>query len=87
MLKRIGDTQVGKLRAIASETVTNGKPMIVKSDGTCAVAGTIAQNVGSGNQFHTDRGWEYASAYDSHNDRVVILYQDCLLYTSPSPRD
>jgi len=76
MLKRIGDTKIGELRAIASGTVTNGKPMIVKSDGTCAVAGTIAQNVGSGNQFNTDRGWEYASAYDSHNDRVVILYQD-----------
>ena len=63
-------------QGVASGALANGKPVVVNADGTLSIAGTVAQNVGSGNQFNTDRGWEYASAYDSHNKRVVILYQD-----------
>ena len=64
-------------QGVASGALANGKPVVVNADGTLSIAGTVAQNLGSGNTFeNSGQTLEHASAYDSYNKRVVIIYQD-----------
>ena len=66
----------GQVRAIASGTMTDGKAVVVNSDGTVSVVGGADQSVGNEGTYAaaiTDRP---TSAYDSNANRVVVAYRD-----------
>jgi hypothetical protein len=68
----------GKVRAVASGTLSNGIAVIVNSDGTVsAVAGTSAgQAVGTATVFETGATNFTNATFDSANNKVVIVYED-----------
>jgi len=77
MLKVIGGVPDGEYKAIASGTLPNGKPVVVNADGTVSVVGTIAgDNIGSFTSFTSNSTAEMSGAFDSTNNKVVIVYKD-----------
>jgi hypothetical protein len=78
MLKRIGAEESGEFKAVASGTVSSGKPVIVNSDGTVSVVSTttLTEAAGSIVEFEAAATLDQGVAYDSANDRVVIAYRD-----------
>jgi len=69
----------GQVRAVASGALTDGKAVIVNSNGTVSVVastGSATQALGSGVVFETAQVSETQSAYDTTNNKVVIAYRD-----------
>ena len=68
----------GILKAAASGTLPNGKPVVVNADGTVSVVAetSINQGVGSYTVFESATSSWNASAYDSNVKRIVIAYSD-----------
>lgn len=70
----------GKLKAIASGTLSNGDTVVVNSDGTVsAVSATgesVTQTVGSAEVFESASTTVGAGVFDSTNNKVVISYRD-----------
>ena len=68
----------GILKAAASGTLPNGKPVIVNTDGTVSVVAETSINQGVGNYtvFESATSSWNASAYDSNVKRIVIAYSD-----------
>lgn len=68
----------GILKAAASGTLPNGKPVVVNTDGTVSVVAetSINQGVGSYTVFESATSSWNASAYDSNVKRIVIAYSD-----------
>lgn len=68
----------GKVRAVASGTLSNGDSVIVNSDGTVsAVAGTSAgQAIGTAVTFETGATKYPNAVFDSANNKVVVVYED-----------
>ena len=64
--------------ATASGTLPNGKPVVINSDGTVSSVSETSVNevLGSETVFTTNYARYMGSAYDSTNDRVVIVYRD-----------
>jgi len=77
-LDTIPKQEGGKLKAVASGTLPNGKPVVVNSDGTVSVAAetNISQAVGSPTVFESAAINGLRSTYDSNSNRVVLLYED-----------
>ena len=68
----------GKLKAIASGTLSNGDTVVVNSDGTVSKVAGITGGLGSETTFES-AGVYYASAsngFDSNSNRFVIAYYD-----------
>ena len=79
MVKTIGNVQQDtQIRAIASGTLPNGSPVLLKTDGTVeAVSETVVSSaVGSKSVFESGNTSHHASAYDSTNNKVVFVYSD-----------
>ena len=76
-MKTIGNISVdGEVRAVASGTLPNGKPVIVNADGTVSVVtGTSAsQSVGTETKFQNNNITYLASGFDSNSNKVVLAY-------------
>ncbi len=80
MLKVIGGEQEGEFKAVASGTLPNGKPVIVNSDGTVSVAKetSVSSSVGTDTNFNNSNTIQTSAAYDSTNNKVVLVYRDYL---------
>jgi len=78
MLKRIGTEESGEFKAVASGTLSSGKPVVVNSDGTVSVVSTttLTEAAGSIVQYEAGGTHDQEIVYDSANDRVVIFYRD-----------
>jgi hypothetical protein len=76
MLKRIGAEEGGEFKAIASGTLPSGKPVIVNADGTVSVVAESSDSAGSGTVYETGNAQFNRAAFDSSNNKVVIVYQD-----------
>ena len=78
MLKRIGAEESGEFKAVASGTLSSGKPVVVNSDGTVSVVSTttLTEAKGSNVEFESGVANNQGVAYDSNSDRVVITYKD-----------
>ena len=78
MLRVIGNDQnlPRQEHAIASGTLTNGKPVVVNSDGTVSVAGIGSASIGSATKWVSGEVLYISAAYDSNSDRVVIAYRN-----------
>ena len=68
----------GQVRAVASGALTDGKAVIVNSDGTVSAVAGISGGLGSETTFES-AGTAYVSAsngFDSNSNRFVIVYYD-----------
>jgi len=68
----------GQVRAVASGSLTDGKAVIVNSDGTVSsVSGTSnSQVLGTETVFESANTKDIAAAYDTTNDKVLIVFRD-----------
>jgi len=68
----------GRLRAAASGVLPNGRPVVVKSDGTVSVVGGASQALGSEVEFESGavRAEITASVFDPDSNKVIIAYCD-----------
>ena len=80
MLKVIGGEQEGEFKAVASGTLPNGKPVVVNADGTVSVVGetSVSSSVGTDTNFNNSNTIQTSAAYDSTNNKVVLVYRDYL---------
>jgi len=78
MFNTIGGEEGGEFKGVASGTLPSGKPVVVNADGTVAVVSStaVSQALGSAEVFESATVEDSSSAYDSHNERVVIVYRD-----------
>ena len=77
MVAYVPPKQAGKYKAVASGAITNGKPVIVNTDGTVSVPTGGA--TGTAVVFSTGNGTADGSldvAFDSSNDKSVIVFLD-----------
>ena len=63
---------------VASGTLPNGKPVVVNADGTVSVVAetSISQNLGSEQTFANSDVGSVSAAFDSSNNKFVIVYKD-----------
>jgi len=66
----------GQVRAVASGTLTDGKAVIVNSDGTVSVVGIAAASVGSATVFDSGIAVYATPAHDVANNKIVVAYRD-----------
>ncbi len=68
----------GQVRAVASGALTDGKPVILNSDGTVSVVSStsVSESVGSLATFESASTAYVAATFDSSNNKVVVLYAD-----------
>jgi len=66
----------GILKAAASGTLPNGKPVIVNTDGTVSVISESTQSLGSLTVYESGDSAYNSAAFDSTNNKVVIAYRD-----------
>jgi len=66
----------GQVRAVASGALTDGKAVIVNSDGTVSVVAGSAQAIGTPVVFETGSTNYTATTFDSNLNKIVIAYQD-----------
>ena len=66
----------GQVRAIASDAITDGKPVVVNSDGTVSVTSgaSASESLGTQSKFSTADIDYPQVVYDSNSDRVVVVY-------------
>jgi hypothetical protein len=80
MLRVIGNDQnlPRQEHAVASGALTNGKPVIVNSDGTVSVvsSSSVSQALGTAVTFLNDFAVNMAPIYDSDSQKIVIAYRD-----------
>ena len=77
-LDTIPKQEGGKLKAVASGTLPNGKPVVVNSDGTVSVVAGSDSSAGSPVVFNsaTSTMLHRSSVYDSANNKIVIAFKD-----------
>jgi hypothetical protein len=68
----------GKLKAVASGTLPNGKPVVVNADGTVSACGQTSRSevVGSPVVFEAGASDYIEIAYDANAKKVIIVYED-----------
>jgi len=66
----------GQVRAVASGALTDGKPVVVNSDGTVSVVSGQSEGAGSKATFSTNTTSHTISVYDPDSQNVVIAYID-----------
>ena len=78
MLRVIGNDQnlPRQEHAIASGTLTNGKPVIVNSDGTVSTAANIAPTAATPTAITSTAANNAAICFDPDNNKVIIAYKD-----------
>lgn len=76
MLKRIGAEESGEFKAVASGTLPCGKPVIVNADGTVSTVSQSSSSAGTVVQFESGTTSYMDSAYDTTNNKVVMVYRD-----------
>ena len=79
MVAYIPPKQAGKYKAVASGAITNGKPVIVNTDGTVGTTTTqttITQSVGSQVTFENALTAFTSTVFDSNAGKIVIAYED-----------
>jgi len=78
MLRVIGNDESlpRQEHAVASGTLTNGKTVVVNTDGTVSVVGIGAASIGSATKWVSGESIYISATYDSNSDRVVIAYRN-----------
>jgi len=79
MVAYVPPKQAGKYKAVASGAITNGKPVIVNTDGTVGTTTTqttITQSVGSQVTFENAATKFTSTVFDSNAGKIVIAYED-----------
>jgi hypothetical protein len=76
MLKRIGAEESGEFKAIASGTVSSGKPVIVNSDGTVSLPVSVTGGNGTPNTFSGGNSANHNGMSEVGNSKFVIAYRD-----------
>ena len=68
----------GILKATASGSLPNGKPVVVNANGTVSAVAetTVTQSSGTPVTFEAALSYSISAAYDSANNKVVIAYRD-----------
>ena len=66
----------GQVRAVASGALTDGKAVIVNSDGTVSVVEETSTSFGSAAVFESASTSNIGSDYDTTNNKFVISYRD-----------
>ena len=70
----------GILKAAASGTLPNGKPVVVNADGTVSVVAETSVSAALGSSAQADSGASanayVGAAYDTSSQKVVIVYRD-----------
>ena len=66
----------GQVRAVASGALTDGKPVIVNSNGTVSVVAGSPTGTGTVAEFDSDRASFLSAVFDSVNNKVVLCYRD-----------
>ena len=78
-MKTIGNVQKdGQVRAVASGTLTDGKPVIVNANGTVSSISESAASAGTTVTFHTPQTVMHkdSSVFDSNSNKIVTAYYD-----------
>ena len=70
--------EAGSANFVASGTIPNGVPVIVKDDGTVGIVTetTVAASIGSVVEFTASYSTRFGAAYDTVNKKVVVAYRD-----------
>ena len=76
MLKRIGAEEGGEFKAVASGTVSSGKPVIVNSDGTVSLPVSVTGGNGTPNTFSGGDNATHNGMSEVGNSKFVIAYRD-----------
>tara|TARA_R100000773_G_C4217366_1_gene115905 strand:+ start:78 stop:2300 length:2223 start_codon:yes stop_codon:yes gene_type:complete len=78
MMRVIGNDQnlPRQEHAIASGTLTNGKPVVVNADGTVSTISGSAASFGAQQEFEDAATENLSGTYDTTNDRIVFAYPD-----------
>jgi len=66
----------GQVRAVASGALTDGKAVIVNSDGTVSVVSGSAASVGSKTTFESGTTNHIGAVYDVNANKIVVCYRD-----------
>ena len=68
----------GILKAAASGTLPNGKPVVVNADGTVSVVAetSVSDAIGSPVVFDSGDAHEIGICFDSNSQKIVIVYRD-----------
>ena len=66
----------GQVRAVASGTLTDGKAVIVNSDGTVSVVVGVDGGAGTPVVFESANAQNTSVTYDANAQKVVIVYKD-----------
>ena len=77
-LDTIPKQEGGKLKAVASGTLPNGKPVVVNADGTVSVVDgeTVTYEGGTPVVFESGSTAQTSAVYDANAQKVVIVYAD-----------
>ena len=65
----------GQVRAVASGAITNGKPVIVNSDGTVSEISQTAASLGTEDAFNSLTSSFLSTVFDSSNNKHIITYR------------
>ncbi len=76
MLKRIGAEESGEFKAVASGTLSSGKPVVVNADGTVSTISGSPAAFGAQQEFEDAATENLSGTYDTTNDRIVFAYPD-----------
>jgi len=79
MVAYVPPKQAGKYKAVASGAITNGKAVVVNTDGTVKQAAssvTISAGLGSAVTFESASARPQHGTFDSNSNKVVVTYQD-----------
>ena len=80
MVAYVPPKQAGKYKAVASGAITNGKPVLVSTDGTVSEVSATAVSSDPSTAtpvvFDSDLVDEVNVTYDTNENRVVITYHD-----------
>jgi len=66
----------GSAEIVASGSLSDGSTVVINADGTVSVVAGAAQAVGTPVVFESAASSYISSAYDSINQKVVVVYQD-----------
>ena len=78
-MRTVPPTEKGKYRAIATDAIINGKPVVVNTDGTVSVVSGVSGGFGTAVEFEdarTNNSGTVKAAFDSNSNKVVIAYID-----------
>ena len=79
-MRTVPPTEKAKYKAFASGAITNGKPVIVNTDGTVSTttsSSSVTQSLGSETEFSAGNAASFmATAFDTNAEKMVIAWCD-----------